>query len=240
LIAEEDSFRTWAPFWVGLHFELDSGWHIYWQNPGDSGEPPRVEWNGTGFIPGTIRWPAPKRLGSGSVVDYGYEGQVLLMAPIHIGAMIIKPVSLTIGATVKYLVCREICIPGKADLTMTVPVAATGSAAHYSQWRGLFEQTRAALPHPAPTSWRITARSQGDNFVLSVSGARRIKSAEFFPLDAEVIENSARQILASSDAGFQLTLRKSDQLSKPVATLRGLLVLDGMRAYEISTPVAPR
>ena len=68
---------------VGLLFQLDKGWHIYWQNPGDSGEPPKVQWQlPPGLVAGAIQWPPPTRLGGGAVVDYGYEGQVLLIASI--------------------------------------------------------------------------------------------------------------------------------------------------------------
>ena len=79
LIAEQDAVSPGKPLWVGLLFRLDEGWHIYWQNPGDSGEPPKIQWQlPPGFEAGTIRWPQPIRLGGGTVVDYGYEGQVLL------------------------------------------------------------------------------------------------------------------------------------------------------------------
>ena len=84
LISEQATSPPGQPLWVGLLFRLEPGWHIYWHNPGDSGEPPKVQWElPMGFVAGSIRWPQPIRLGGGSVVDYGYEGQVLLMAPIQ-------------------------------------------------------------------------------------------------------------------------------------------------------------
>ena len=84
LIAEQATSPAGQSLWVGLMFRLDQGWHIYWQNPGDSGEPPKIQWElPTGFVAGSIRWPQPIRLGSGSIADYGYEGQLLLMAPIE-------------------------------------------------------------------------------------------------------------------------------------------------------------
>jgi DsbC/DsbD-like thiol-disulfide interchange protein len=240
LIAAENSLRPGRMLWAGVLFRLDSGWHIYWQNPGDSGEPPKIRWVlPQGFQAGAVEWPRPIRLGSGSVIDYGYEGQVLLMAPLRIPAALDDSAPATIGAEVKYIVCREICIPGEAQLTLAIP-AAKDSSRHFSQWRELFERTRAQWPQAAPRGWKISARSQGGNFILTMRGEAPPRDVAFFPLDANVIENSARQILASSGAGIQLTLRKSDQLSKPVATLRGVLVLDGTKAYQISVPIAPR
>src|ERR1700735_3875032 len=77
LIADLTPPRGDARLHAGLLFHLDPGWHIYWQNAGDSGEPPKVVWNlPAGYSARPIEWPAPKRLGSGSIIDYGYEDQV--------------------------------------------------------------------------------------------------------------------------------------------------------------------
>jgi DsbC/DsbD-like thiol-disulfide interchange protein len=112
LMSERATSAPGQPLWVGLLFRLEPGWHIYWQNPGDSGEPPKVQWElPTGFVAGSLRWPQPIRLGGGSVVDYGYEGQVLLMAPIQ-GPSSRDATSLpSLSADVKYIVCRDVCIP---------------------------------------------------------------------------------------------------------------------------------
>jgi DsbC/DsbD-like thiol-disulfide interchange protein len=111
LISEQATSAPGQPLWVGLLFRLEPGWHIYWKNPGDSGEPPKVQWNlPTGFVAGSIRWPQPIRMGSGSVVDYGYEGQVLLMAPIQGSSSRNATPLPSLSADVKYLVCRDVCI----------------------------------------------------------------------------------------------------------------------------------
>ncbi len=64
LISEQATAPPGQPLWVGLLFRLEQGWHIYWQNPGDSGEPPKIRWElPAGFVAGSIRWPQPIRLG---------------------------------------------------------------------------------------------------------------------------------------------------------------------------------
>ena len=30
-------------FDVGVLFEMEPGWHVYWRDPGDAGDPPRIE-----------------------------------------------------------------------------------------------------------------------------------------------------------------------------------------------------
>src|SRR5215813_6536172 len=44
LISEQDALVPSRDLWVGIRFSLQDGWHTYWVNPGDSGEPARIEW----------------------------------------------------------------------------------------------------------------------------------------------------------------------------------------------------
>ena len=223
-----------------LTAKIDPGWHIYWQNAGDSGEPPKVVWNlPAGYSARPIEWPAPKRLGSGSIIDYGYEDQVLLVVPIR------APMSfdyegrqdVQIVADVNYIVCREVCVPGKAHLALSL---LNTNAVQAREWHGLFDQARKQLPEPAPAAWKISARAVQNNLVLSVAAAPQPKSAEFFPRAANIIENSAPQLLATDRDGFHLTLKVSDQASGQPTRLKGVLVLDGVRAYQIAMRVASK
>lgn len=104
-------------------------------------------------------------------------------------------------------------------------------------WHTTFQETRLRIPRPAPPKWELSVESSKDEFVLSVHTGVPAKNATFFPLDPDVIENSAPQAFASTDDGFRLTLRKSEQLAKPVATLRGLLVFGPQSAFEVAVPV---
>jgi DsbC/DsbD-like thiol-disulfide interchange protein len=237
LVSEEKSIRPNGPFWVGILFQLDPGWHIYWQNPGDSGEPPKIEWQlPPGFRAGAIRWPRPIRLGTASVRDYGYEGQVLLMTTVEPPMKFTPASPVSIAANVKYVVCREICIPDKSVVTLSLPLSAQ-PAAEASRWRELFRTTRAQFPKPLPPTWKASAKSVRDHFILSFEGAGSTHELMFFPLDRSVIENAAPQILASDINGVSLTLKKSEQLMKPVSNLRGVIFLDQHRVFEIAVPV---
>lgn len=236
LIADGNPAAAAKATWVGLLFQLDPGWHIYWQNAGDSGEPPKIQWIlPPGFRAGSIRWPQPMRLGSGSVVDYGYENQVLLMAVIMGPPSLRAEAADPIAADVNYVVCREVCIPGKAHLTLS---PATGG--EVSDWRTIFKRTRAHLPKRAPADWELSATSDNEHFILLAKTGSHVESATFFPLEPNQIENSARQEFASTENGFRLKLQKSDQLIQPISILKGLVVLGRGRAYEVAVPVAAR
>jgi DsbC/DsbD-like thiol-disulfide interchange protein len=258
LIPESAAVEAGKPFWVGLLFRLDEGWHIYWQNPGDAGEPPKVQWHlPPGFTSGSILWPQPVRIGAGSVVDYGYENQILLMTPIERDAGSTAGSTPAVSADVKYIVCREMCIPGKARVALSSPSSTRPSSAQpssvqqssaqqFSEWRQLFEQTRAQIPRPAPKAWKFSAKAEtgkdknNDHFILSVQTESKVHAATFFPFEPGQIENSAPQTFAATGDGFRLSLKKSDLLVKPISSLKGLLVLGPGRAYEITAPVARR
>jgi len=238
LLSEQQSIQPGRALLLGLHFRLEKGWHIYWVNPGDSGEPPRLEWRlPAGLRAGAIEWPAPGRLPIPPLVDYGYGGEVLLPVRIETTAALAAGGAATLAAEMKAVVCREVCIPAKAHLSLSLPVRAERPR-ESAETLALFTTARKALPKPAPSSWRPTARDLGDNFELSVHTSQTISQAWFAPLDPLVIENAAPQKTASTKAGFRLILKKSDQLLKPISRLHGVLVLpEG--AYLIDAPVAP-
>ncbi|MGH7088993.1 MAG: protein-disulfide reductase DsbD domain-containing protein, partial [Stellaceae bacterium] len=62
---------------LGLEFELQPGWKIYWRSPGEAGYPPRIDWKGSqGFAAQQIDWPAPTRFSILGLQTMGYEGHV--------------------------------------------------------------------------------------------------------------------------------------------------------------------
>ena len=237
LVAERQWIAAGHPFNVALQFELEKGWHVYWVNPGDSGEPPRVTWDlPAGITAGDIEWPAPRRLGTASIVDYGYEDAVMLIVPMSADANLAAQGPAQIAAEVKVLVCREMCIPGKAQVSLTLPVKPQTSPLN-AKSADLFSAARKALPRAAPANWKFGLSETNDSFVLTGNLGRRITDAIFFPLAESQVSNAGPQTLVPTASGFSLTLRKSDQLLKPIARLRGVLVLSGERAYSIDVPV---
>lgn len=114
LVAENQWIAAGHPLNLGLHFQLEKGWHIYWINPGDSGEPPRVKWQlPAGLTAGAMEWPAPRRLGTSNIVDFGYEDAVTLVVPLRAASSLPAEQPARLGAEVTVLVCREMCIPAK-------------------------------------------------------------------------------------------------------------------------------
>lgn len=237
LVSDTNSIEPGKPLWVGLHFEMEKQWHIYWRNPGDSGEPPQIRWNlPAGFRAGGIEWPVPVRLGSGSVIDYGYEEPVLLPIEIQTPKNLRPGSRVTLSADVSWLVCKDICVPGKAGLTLSLPVLATPGSRSTSH--ALFESAKLRAPKPMPSTWKVDVISEKDRFVLTIHG-KGVRTTSFFPLEADQIDNAAAQGMAALPDGVRLTLKKSDQLLKTPTTLDGVLEVSPDRAYGMSAPVHP-
>ena len=234
LVGEQESIAPGQEFWVGVQFHMEEGWHIYWINPGDSGEPPRVQWHlPAGFQAGEFQWPHPERLVTKYSVDYGYADQMLLLAPIRPPAGLAPGGKSELAATVKWVVCREVCIPGKTEVALSIPVKRSAAP----QSSKLFEDARKRIPQPAPAHWRARARQEKDAFVLSLETGQPIAQAEFFPLLPQQVENAAPQAAIALPRGVRLRLKMSEQLLKPIANLKGVIVLPSGKAYLIDAPV---
>ena len=242
LVSEQAAIVPGKDFSVALHFALEPGWHLYWSNPGDSGEPPRVEWKlPAGFSAAAIEWPVPRRINDWQVVDYGYENELVLLTRVQ------APPGATgtadVLANVKWAVCRDVCIAGRAQLSLKLPVSSKAEAAPP---KALFDRTRANLPRPAPRGWKTSAVSTKDSFVLTIrGGATRIPMKAgvepgFFPLEKQQIENAAPQKFSASANTARFVLKKSEQLLKPVAVLNGVVSFGPGQSFFVEAPVIER
>jgi DsbC/DsbD-like thiol-disulfide interchange protein len=237
LFTDASSIQPGSDFVVGVHFVLEPRWHIYWVNSGDSGEPPKIDWQlPKGISVGQIMWPTPSKLGSATVVDFGYEKDATLLVHMHADSSVAPTASATFGANVRVLICSNMCLPSRASASLAVPVRAQAPAPDPSG-ATMMREARQHLPEPAPQAWKFSAIPTKDSFVINAKTTERIVGAQFFPLEPSQIDNAAPQILRPEPAGFQLTLHKSDELTGSISHLKGVLVIPGGEAYEIDAPV---
>ena len=239
LISQQTSFAPGQETLLGIHFSLEKNWHIYWINPGDSGQPPVLHWQlPAGFHAGDIQWPRPEKLQKGHLADYGYTDNVTLLVPVRAPGNSKGGASAEIGLEARWLICREVCIPDHAQLHLTLPAGA--ASAVDQNHSPLFAETRKHLPKPWPRSWKAFATSSKNDFMLSVQTGNAIQKAEFFPLEPNQIENASPQTVKATAQGAQITMAKSDQLLKPISSLKGVLVLADGSAYQVQARVTQR
>ncbi len=226
---------------VGIYFKLEPGWHIYWKNPGDAGEPPHIQWMlPKGITAGPMQFPAPKRLPLGPLMDYGYENEVLFPLKLHV-ADGVKAGSVALHAKVDWLVCRERCIPGKAEFEVQKNVYVglyeilTPKDISLSQrfFEGDNSKSLPAIPKPLPASAKAIFQPSPTGFRLAIETGQKEIEATFFPEDQDILDNPAPQKFTPTAAGLILDLKKDANLSANPTQLRGVLELSGGRAYEI-------
>jgi len=220
---------------AGLYFKIDPGWHVYWKNAGDAGEPPHMKWTlPNGLTAGPLEFPAPKRLPLGPLMDFGYENEVLFPFTLNVAANA-KPGWAVIHAKVDWLVCQASCIPGKAELEVTRGIlSGRAKAVYIASERDLFNRLSGRLPKDLPAGVQAAFQPTQDGFQLTVTTGRKETEAAFFPSDQEVLDNPAPQKLEPAPNGLILDLKKDANLAANPAELKGVLELSGGRAYEIA------
>jgi thiol:disulfide interchange protein DsbD len=222
---------------VGLVLTLEEKWHVYWINAGDSGEPPKITWTlPKGITAGPMRFPAPSRLPLGPLMDFGYEEAVTFPVTIT-AAKDLKPGKVHLDAKVDWLVCREVCIPGKAHLGLDLLIdpAATAPA----QPVGAIGEALGQLPKPLPANMRFSVTGGKGAFLLDLVTGERASYAEFYPFDQEVIANAAEQVVDPQSNGVKLRVVRAPELTKLPAQLHGVIKLSQTDAYEVTAPVTP-
>jgi thiol:disulfide interchange protein DsbD len=243
LVARDQSIAPGATTYVALRQKIDKGWHTYWRNSGDSGEATSVVWTlPPGWTAGEIVWPAPHRQPTGPLMNYGYQGEVLLPVPITAPADARPGEIVTLKAAASFLVCEEICVPEDAVLTLSLPVV-EGLAKPDPAWSGPISKTLAAAP--APGGFDAVFARQGTNLVLAVTGealkGADVSEAYFFPFDSTVIDHAKPQAIERGPEGLTLTLVPGYAFQDGAGpqAIAGVLSL-GDKAFEIgAAPGAP-
>ena len=233
LIAEATALKP-GENWVALRLKPDSGWHTYWQNPGDTGIPTSIQWDlPQGVQAGAIRWPLPQLHKLGDLAFYGYGDETLHLVPLTLasGAPSGK---ITLRAQAKWLVCADVCIPGKADLSLELPVAASAEADPKST--AAFANARARLPVTVP--WPAYFGTGDGDFSLQIDSPQLAGATlAFFPYASDLVSHVATQRVSVDANRMRLSQTLSPYFVSAPRQVQGVLVVahDGeSRAYEVS------
>ncbi|MEI6028880.1 MAG: thioredoxin family protein [Betaproteobacteria bacterium] len=228
------------PLWLGLRIEHQPHWHTYWKNPGDSGLATSLTWGlPAGFAAGEIAWPTPKPLPVGPLMNFGYEGTLLLPVPVTVPAGF-RGASLPVRLEAQWLVCKDVCIPESGNFALEIPVqAATVANA------ALFEAGRAATPRTlagVQAQAQVGAHTPPHTLQLRVQGlpaAWQGQKLRFFPETAGVIDNAAPPTATWQDGIWVAAVPLSAQRSESPALLPAVLTREGEAAgVQLSLPVS--
>lgn len=233
LMADVSAVKPGEPFTLGVLLHIAPGWHVYWINPGDSGLATSVRFKlPPGFKAGPIQFPVPRRLMQpGDVVNYGYEDQVLLLAKVTPPADLKPGAELPVTADLRWLCCKEVCLPGSAKVQLMLASAATAAPANEK----VFQDWSAQVPSakPADVKTQTLAVKPDGKAQVEIQWKRPPKDVQLFPgaSDAVVVSDvSANQAGNTSTITFQIHRLAGIELDQPVFPIViGYTDADGLR-----------
>lgn len=227
LVFERAAATPGDTFLGALKLDLADGWHVYWRNPGDSGLPPTATWTPSpGVTVGDFRFPAPHAIPLATLMNYGYEHQVVLPFQIQIAADVKPGESIPVGGKIEYLICADICIPEDIELATTLKIA--GSPEPDSDGSTVIA---GVLPRiPVTMTGKATVERTGTGFRLAVAdpgvagSLASAKNIRFFP-DGPELSNPAQQLVKTGPEGVSIELTASDFAKAGDQNLAGIIVV---------------
>ncbi len=237
LVAQEQGAVPGGTVYLALRQKIDKGWHTYWRNPGDSGEPTTISWTlPAGWQAGDIVWPTPSRMPIGPLLNYGYSGEFLLPVPVQVPASAAVGSVATLKAKANFLVCELTCVPEEADLSIDVPIVAAAGKPDPA-WGEKIAATLAAAPKPA--GLKAVFKVEGETLKLAVTGGplkdADLSRAYFFPFSSTLIDHARPQPIERGAEGLTLTLPGgyATLAGEIPETVAGVLSL-GDQAWEVT------
>jgi thiol:disulfide interchange protein DsbD len=231
LVAEDASIQPGKPFTVALRFVHQPHWHTYWVNPG-TGLATSLAWTlPAGWKAGEIQWPAPEVLkdDEGNIVGNGYEGDLLLPVTITPPADATPGTAVELRAEATWLMCKDVCKPGKAEVALLLPVTAEPSMPD-PVFGERIEKALSLLPRTDP-AWKITATRDAKTVTLIVGSLGATQPApnpslRFFADDNLVGYELSQTAKPDGAGGYVLTLSTSPDGPQDAKRLVGVLTSD--------------
>ena len=247
LIADTSIIVPGESFLLGIRFELEKDWHLYWENPGSSGFPLSVEWNlPTGFKVGPLQFPSPQRYELSGFVTYVHEEAPMFIVPVTVpkNASVNTPV--TIQASAQWLLCKEECIADSTTLRLEIPIGESEVSVN----SGWFAQALAEQPESSKELALTMIASEKQLYLeLDLDGltVEATTDVYFYPRMEGIINPNAPQVLVKKPAGgvglprLELSFAQTylDTLSDELANLSGVLAV-GPSTYAVtaSSPIS--
>lgn len=245
VVFERSAATPGDSFLGALKFELAEGWHIYWRNPGDSGLPPEAMWTETpGVTFGDFRFPVPHAIPLATLMNYGYEDEVVLLFPIQIAGDAKAGVEVPIAGRIDYLICADICIPESVSLSTALKIASSPEAD--ATGGAIIAET---LPHiPVAMTGKATVERTAKGFRISavdtgVAGAvADAKEIRFFP-DGPEVAHAAKQTVKTGPEGVSIEIVASDFAKEGDQNINGIIAITDdkgfARGWEVQAAPGP-
>jgi thiol:disulfide interchange protein DsbD len=213
LVSADASIAPGVPFTVALRLQHEPHWHSYWVNPG-TGLPTTLKWKlPDGWKASDIEWPAPMLLldTRGNVIGNGYDGDLLLPVTLTPPADLKAGTTVALPVAADWLMCQDVCVPGSAKLSITLPVSADGPKPD-PEWGPRIAAVLAQLPVTDP-SWAVSAERDAKGVTLIIKALRPVggptrspQGIHFFPQDENIPSDQPQTVVSDGKGGFIVTI----------------------------------
>jgi len=203
LVSSHDSVAPGQEFYIALRTVLDEGWHTYWHNPGDSGEPVHIEWELPNSVTaGEISWPLPRPIATGPIVNYGFEGAPLFPVKFTVSKEAEVGSVITVVSNFYYLVCKDVCIPEQG--TANLPIA-VGAPDEDIGWKTEIDAALAVSPKRGSVQGGIIKTVVALDMSFTNLPEGDFSKAYFFPYVQGILGHSDPQVVTRGADGLRLT-----------------------------------
>ena len=236
LLVETNEIVANEDFVIGIKFEIEPGWHIYWKNPGDSGLPAEIEWKNTESIEfKKFLWPSPQKTPEQTLMTYGYYNEVVLPAIFSVDSDYIKNGSSIFE--IDFLICEKICIPEKAvidfDLSSYSDDDIQVSREILSLWY-----------NELPINFDRKLLVEASNNYFSIEWENKnndITQAYFFPENKGLIKYSSKQDFYNLENSTKLIVERPSKYSNNAKNAIGVLEIqfaNTKQTYQIDQSIS--
>ncbi|MSU35614.1 MAG: hypothetical protein EXS36_10975 [Pedosphaera sp.] len=191
LQVEAKEVKAGDTFMVGVQLKMEPEWHVYWQNPGDSGSEIKLDWTlPEGVSAGGILWPVPEKFTEAGFATFVYFGNVTLLVPLTVSSGASSG-DRDVRVRIRWQECKKECIQASTNLVSRIMVGVTRRDETDSKW---LTAARAALPSKATPGlvrayWEGAGTTEQRPVVVEVNDSR---AADFFPYKAKGFAEAAK------------------------------------------------
>lgn len=198
----KDAQKGDAALWAVIHFTLEDEWHIYWQNPGDSGLEPTVQWTlPDGMKAGPIHWPTPKRIEYSGLYNYGYGKDVTFLVPLESASVFEQPIH--VHARLNWLICKDVCIPESAELDADFDPHQIDP-----ELSTTIQKTLLHIPTPLKDAGHYAIDGGKVTIDIPLPTEAKIAAAWWYPAEDGTISNASDQTWTQDQDGLHLSIDK--------------------------------
>ncbi|GAB5466463.1 MAG: hypothetical protein Kapaf2KO_18990 [Candidatus Kapaibacteriales bacterium] len=212
-------------FSIILEFILNKGSHTYWVNPGDSGMPPAIDFKIPPVVTiQSIRYQNPSANGDSDVIDYGYTDTMRAIARFSLIEGY-KGIDIPISINASILVCKDICVPAKANKKIAVPISKEGDIDF------LKKITEVEEFFPSDDYLEGVAIEKGGKTELYISDLRnfekgKIEKLRFYPIETSLFKPLLVDDITVLEQKVVFKMDKSMYFESYPETIKGVLVSD--------------